>query len=298
MLNAAYTANPLWVRCIASDKAIFEIFMMFAGHDAMPSYELLRLGLDENPTAVKMIAQQSEAVTRSQLTEEILSLIASKNQGRDGKFDSFSLKAEENRLKHFSTEALRQRLSDIKVKQKMSSQPVGVLKQMVSDARPAPGYPTLPKQLFENGRTVTVDALYLKALDPYSLKRICRIYSTEAVNQRASGEELKSNSAQPRRKEIQMASNVELEKQIIELRTNLAELRKTLDKAFRDAGWYTVNVNRHIGVPEEIAQPQVEPTPVVRPIYNASELRELTRTFFGPSGPPTLDQIKMLIETE
>ena len=184
MLNAAYAANPLWVHCMASDKQIFEIFTMFAGHDAMPSYELFRLALDENPTAIQMLAQQSEAVTRRQLTESILSLIASKNQGRDGKFDSFSLKAEENRLKHFSIEALRQKLSDIKVKQRMSTTPVSVLKQMVADARPAPGYPMLPKQLFENGRTVTVNALYLKALDPYTLKRMCRIYSTEAVNQR------------------------------------------------------------------------------------------------------------------
>ena len=87
-------------------------------------------------------------------------------------------------MKSWTLDALRTRLNEIKVKQKMSSTPVSVLKQMVADARPAPGYPMLPKQLFENGRTVTVNALYLKALDPYSLKRICRIYSTEAVNQR------------------------------------------------------------------------------------------------------------------
>ena len=87
-------------------------------------------------------------------------------------------------MKSWSLEQLRTRLNEIKVKQKMASTPVSELKKYVADARPAPGYPTLPKQLFENGRTVTVDAFYLKALDPYSLKRMCRIYSTEAVNQR------------------------------------------------------------------------------------------------------------------
>jgi hypothetical protein len=78
----------------------------------------------------------------------------------------------------------RARLADLQTKARMAGTSVQALKQMVANSRPVPGYPMLPRQLFENGATVTVDARYLRALDAYSLKRLCRIYSTEAVNQR------------------------------------------------------------------------------------------------------------------
>lgn len=82
---------------------------------------------------------------------------------------------------------LRARLVDLQTKAHMAGQSMQQLKQVVADARPVPGLPALPalpKQLFENGQTVTVDARYLRGLDAYSLKRLCRIYSTDAVNQR------------------------------------------------------------------------------------------------------------------
>src|SRR5438046_383721 len=87
------------------------------------------------------------------------------------------------------------------------------------------------------------------------------------------------------------------QRDIQDLKTELAALREVLDETFRSAGlmqdWCYAQAQRRAPAPA-IAPPQVEPTPVVRPTYNASELRELTRAFF-PDGPPSLDQIKMLI---
>ncbi len=97
-----------------------------------------------------------------------------------------------------------------------------------------------------------------------------------------------------------MATNTELEKQVNDLKTELVALREVLDETFRSAGlmqdWCYAQAQRRTPAPE-IAQPQnVAPAPV-SPTYNFSELQELSRAFF-PDGPPSLDQIKMLIETE
>lgn len=168
--------------CDANDQRISDIIdrWLNGNPDVLHSLAIFEEAIAQNPTEFNSLAKQLEALTCEQLIEQIIGLLATKGKAHD----DFSLKSERTRLKTFTIPMLRTRLADLQRAANMAGQPVQQLKQVVADARPVPGYPALPRQLFENGGTVTVDARYLRALDVYSLKRMCRIYSTEAVNVR------------------------------------------------------------------------------------------------------------------
>jgi hypothetical protein len=168
--------------CEANDRLISEIIDRWLGgnSDVLHSLTIFEEAIAQNPTDFNSLAKQIESVTCEQLIDQIIDLLATKGKAHD----DFTLKSERTRLKSFTIPALRARLADLQRGAHMAGQSVQQLKQLVADARPVPGYPALPRQLFENGQTVSVNAAYLKALDTYSLKRLCRIYSTEAVNQR------------------------------------------------------------------------------------------------------------------
>lgn len=175
-----YQKYPTFVVCDANSRMIVELVERWGGPDIMPTAEAFMAMLDENGDgALSMLAQQPVEHTSEQIRQDILRLLAAHSRR-----DEFMLKSEEARMKSWSLDALRIRLSELKTKIRMNAEPVSVLKEVVAASRPVQGYPALPRQLFENGATVTVNAAYLKALDTFSLKRLCRIYSTEAVNQR------------------------------------------------------------------------------------------------------------------
>jgi hypothetical protein len=48
------------------------------------------------------------------------------------------------------------------------------------------GYPDLPQEMVPAGkvRAVTVDAAYIRGLSPFELRRLCRVYSVQQVNNR------------------------------------------------------------------------------------------------------------------
>jgi hypothetical protein len=168
--------------CDANDKRISEICdrWLYGNEDILHDLKIFEAAIDANPSEFNSLAKQPEAKTCEQLTDSIIELLATRGKAHD----EFSLRSERTRLSTFSIPMLRSRLADLQRGANLAGQSVQQLKQLVSDARPVPGFPTLPKQLYDNGQTVSVDARYLKALDTYSLKRFCRIYSTEAVNQR------------------------------------------------------------------------------------------------------------------
>jgi hypothetical protein len=170
------------IPCDANDKRITDIVDRWLDHnpDVLHSLELFEQAIAANPTDFNSLAKDSEGNVREQLIDQIIGLLATKGKAHD----DFSLKSERTRLKTFTIPMLRARLVDLQTKAHMAGQSMQQLKQVVADARPVPGVPMLPKQLFENGVTRNVDASYLKALDPYNLRRMCRIYSLDAVNQR------------------------------------------------------------------------------------------------------------------
>ena len=168
--------------CEANDRQITAIVDHWIGYDqdVLHTPELFEAAIAENPTDWNSLAKDSSKNIAEQLTDEIIDLLATKGKAHD----DFTLKSERVRLGTFTIHALRQRLSDLQRAANLAEKPVQQLKQLVVDARPVPGFPALPRQVFEDGVYRAVNASYLKALEPYALKRMCRIYSTEAVNQR------------------------------------------------------------------------------------------------------------------
>lgn len=118
------------------------------------------------------------------MTDSIIELLATRGKAHD----EFSLKSERTRLATFQIPALRARLADLQVKAGMAGQSVQSLKALVAgahaDKRKFPGFPELPRQIWDGTRHVNVDAAYLKASDPFALKKFCRLYSVEQVSQR------------------------------------------------------------------------------------------------------------------
>src|SRR6266513_5667429 len=118
---AVYATYPTMLQCEANERQILEMVLAWSQNpDVLPTIELFQSMLDENPDAIKTFAMQAIERTKEQIRDEILTLIASKNNGKDGKFDSFNLRSEEKRMESWSLDALRNRLNEIKVRQRMS----------------------------------------------------------------------------------------------------------------------------------------------------------------------------------
>jgi hypothetical protein len=168
--------------CDANDKRISDIIdrWLNGNPDVLHSLAIFEEAIAQNPTDFNSLAKQIESVTCEQLIDQIIDLLATKGKAHD----DFTLRSERTRLKTFTIPMLRTRLADLQRGAHMAGQSIQQLKQLVADARPAPGLPALPRQLFENGVTVDVNAHYLRGLDAYSLKRLCRIHGVRAVNQR------------------------------------------------------------------------------------------------------------------
>jgi hypothetical protein len=179
-----YGRFPLLVHCMANDQHIIGIVTRFAGPDALPSLDLFLSALDENPSALGSLAQQPEAITRQQLTEQIIELLAAKGKGHD----AFTLRQEEKRLTMLPIPALRARLADLQMKANMASIPVPALKAFVKDAhtdkRKYPGFPELPKTVWNGTAHVPLNAAAIKAMDAWEIRKYSRLYSQQQLNDR------------------------------------------------------------------------------------------------------------------
>jgi hypothetical protein len=192
-IEIVYAKFPTFLRCEANDKAIIEIITRWAGPDVIPTADLFMSAMDENKEdVVSRMATQPEAKIRASLIEEILHLLATRGIGHD----AISLKTEKARLENATTQALHQRLSELKVKQQMASAPVPVLKALVADAhrdqRKYPGYPDLPTTLVPRGQVQAIrcDSTYLLGLakkDFYEYKRMVDRFGSAQITDRQQG---------------------------------------------------------------------------------------------------------------
>lgn len=178
--TAVYNAHQDFVRCMANDKAIIDLIEQWTDYDSfvLPSAELFELALAENPDF--SFVRQSEAVTRAQLTKQIIALLEAHGKGHD----IFTLTNEKKRLATFTIPALRSRLEDLQRAARMARQPVAELRQVVVDARPNYGFPALPKTVWDGSKHVPLDASAFRSMSTFDLKRYCRIYGDAVVNQR------------------------------------------------------------------------------------------------------------------
>jgi len=183
-----YAEHQDFVRCEANNRAIIGVIERWSGNnpDLVPTRELFNEILLENPGELANFARESLALAKEKVVAEYLQLLASHSRQ-----DQYSLKQEENRLKHLPLEVCRQKLAELKSRQKMAAVPVSVLKSLVADAHrdtsQFAGYPNLPKSMWLDGRTVTVDANYLNGLvqtDMWQFKKLVRLYGSQQVDSR------------------------------------------------------------------------------------------------------------------
>lgn len=183
-----FQAYPTIPRSIANEREVEDLCDGFLGvgrGQVAPALSTFRSVVEANPgilagkigVYVTPIEKQ-----KAEIVEEILELIASKDGGRDGKFNSYNLRSEEARMKSWSLDALRNRLNEIKTKQAMNSIPVSTLKSFVQDARkdtnPYPGYATLPAHF---------DTSYLRGLSAFEFRRAQAKYSSQQLTDRLQG---------------------------------------------------------------------------------------------------------------
>jgi len=122
------------------------------------------------------------------LIDKICELIASKNEGRDGKFDRFALASERKKLAFQSIEQLTQRLDEVVRKQIHAGKTVLELRNQLAEARRDtrryPGYPDLPAEVVPDGkvRAIRCDAAFLKNLDPATLRRYVQRFGIQQIN--------------------------------------------------------------------------------------------------------------------
>src|SRR5436309_2315344 len=114
-IQGVYNRHQDFVRCEANERAIIEAIIRWTQNpDVLPTAELFEILIEADPNSITGFARQSVDRTKEQIVEEILSLLESKNGGRDGKYDSYNLRSEEARMKSWTLDALRTRLNEIK----------------------------------------------------------------------------------------------------------------------------------------------------------------------------------------
>jgi len=181
-----YRKWPTLVVCEANDKRILDIVDRWTDYsaDVIPTLSLFEEAIAENPEEFNSLAHQSEDTTRRQLVDQIIQLLATKGKGHD----EYTLKSERTRLKTFTIDALRTRLADLQRGAQLAGKSVETLKGIVAEAKvdrsPYPGYPTLPKSVWNGQTHVPVNSVFFRQLSSFEIKRYARLYSIEQVNAR------------------------------------------------------------------------------------------------------------------
>lgn len=186
LLAYVYQKHPTLVVCEANNRMIVELTADWSGPEIMPTPDAFNAMLAENgEEALSCLVRRPIEKIKQQLIDDILALLASKNGGRDGKFDQFNLRSEKTRMSSWSLDALRNRLQEIRVKQQMSTQPIAALKSFVADSRPnTTTYPALPKTVWNGTAHIPLNAATIKAMDAWEIKRYSRLYGQQQLNDR------------------------------------------------------------------------------------------------------------------
>jgi hypothetical protein len=201
-VGAIYVAFPQVKPSIASRNMIIELCNRWAGQPVVPTPELLRAVLDENPEALRSLALEDIDAQRAALVDDICGLLRNPNeqnrQGavRGGLYSPADLKTlRDNKLQWMSRDELIAYRDDIQRKQVMNLTPVTELKQVVRDSLPkrrADGYPQLPAEMVFAGEIQArkLDGALLRSLaesDYQHFKKLCRVYGANQISERMSG---------------------------------------------------------------------------------------------------------------
>jgi len=143
--------------------------------------------LETMPTTISRQRVPTEAETKTELIQKIISALQSTNN--QFWHDSFNVQSEKTKMSFWSVEELIARLDEVKRAQNLNAKPTSELKQILVAARQYRGFPTLGKTIVRPGtvRAVPLDAAYLQGLDSWELRKFCRLYGTEQINDRLAG---------------------------------------------------------------------------------------------------------------
>jgi hypothetical protein len=180
-LENVYREFKELIRCEANERLI-------ADYCEPMSINLtaFQLAMD-NPAFRNSLAWASVDDQRKVLMDEIVKLLSAAGGGG---FDVHALQAEKkNRLQWQSLNELIARRDSILREREIRKLSPDQRKQILVDARPNLHYPRLPRTIVPRGQVqaVPLDSAYIRRLDPESIRRLNRIYSVEAVNDRLLG---------------------------------------------------------------------------------------------------------------
>lgn len=181
------TKHPELKDSIATKK-VFEDYFDF--DEDLLAAESFEFGLGNLGDKLKYVRQHvpTEAETKATLIEKICELIASKNDGRDGKFSTKSydgrpseLERERIKMSYWSLEQLTARLNEVVAKQQLNDQPLHEVKQMVRAHYAAQNQrPALPAEY-------TAERIKDHSFPVSELKKLIRMYGADVVNDRLFG---------------------------------------------------------------------------------------------------------------
>ena len=171
--------------CIANQKA-FEEYLDWAD-EFTPADLDFALGnmLNRVQLATQRIPTPEE--TKAALIDKIIERLQTTNNKHWQV--PHNVQIERAKMQFWSLEQLTARLEEIVRAQTLNALSPEERQKIVVEGRRYTGYPQLSKTVVRPGtvRAVPQDAAYLRSLDPFDLKRLCRLYGVEQVNARLAG---------------------------------------------------------------------------------------------------------------
>jgi hypothetical protein len=148
------------------------------------AFSFLKTKMGFNPKRVPTPAEAKAA-----LIDDICELLRAPDpSGRGGRYSSFNVKSVRAKMQSWSVEALQARKDEIIRAQALNERPLSELKTMVHDAQPQFRFPKLPRTFMDGMKSVPIDAMFLRRLPSWELKKYVRIYGEFAINARLAGE--------------------------------------------------------------------------------------------------------------
>ena len=195
-LQAVYVHFRNLKPCEANANRVYEICDEWAGEPIAPNVTVLDLALQANPELADSFAIEHINEQRKDLIQQILDLLASKNEGRDGFYSKADLRSERIRIASWNREKLQTRISELISKQAQSKLSVPELRKIVRDgtkvSRKYAGYPDLPEMIVMPGSIQAQHCdikflLNLARTDYYEYRRLCDRFSSQQITDRQQG---------------------------------------------------------------------------------------------------------------
>jgi len=177
--------HPHVADCIANEK-VFREYMDFSDELTEADFDFAYGNLGDRVLAIQRVPTAEE--TKAALIDKIIERLQTTNNKHWQ--IPHNVQIERAKMQFWSLEQLTARLNEVVRAQTLNALSPEERQKIVVEARRYTGYPQLSKTVVRPGtvRAINLDAAYLRTLDPWDLKRLCRLYGTEQINARLRGE--------------------------------------------------------------------------------------------------------------